>query len=224
MAGSSSNGKTTQSQKDKARAEAEQRRARAEEGGEDQHGHERNKPGQAVHPEGEGDLHASHEENTERETDDLYDVHGRESEVLEWRRHSDLDAPPPRNGYVNRFIRVRLGNVRDTGRLRNALREGWRPVLKSEVSDRSLPSIHLENVGDVIGVEDLVLCEMPEHVFKQRQQYFRKKLRRQNAAIERQLAEQSRDNVPGFGPIQQQRSSSVSVPRRQQVEVADDEL
>lgn len=214
---------STQSQKEKARQQAEARRAREEEGGEDQHGHNRNKPGQAVHQEGEHEIHASHEENTDREVDDLYDVEGRESEVLEWKRHSDLDAPPPRNGYVNRFIRVRLGNVRDNGRLRNALREGWRPVLRSEVSDRSLPSIHLEKFGDVIGVEDLILCEMPEHAFKQRQEYFRKKLKRQNAAIQRQLDEQSRKDVPGFGPIQQQRSSSVSVPRRQ-AEVAEDEL
>lgn len=211
-------------QKQKARQQAENRRARAETGGEDAHGKERNKPGQAVHQEGEHELHASHAENTDRDTDNLYDIEGRESEVLEWKRHSDLDAPPARNGYVNRFIRVRLGNVRDTGRLRNALREGWRPVLRDEVSDRSLPSIHLEKFGDVIGVEDLILCEMPEHAYKQRQLHFRQKLRRQNAAIERQLAEQSRKDVPGFGPIQQQRSSSVSVPSKRQASVADDEL
>lgn len=212
----------SQSQKDAAREALDARRARAEDGGQDAKGNERNLPGQTVHQEGE-QVHKTHDENTDRAVDDIHDIDGRESEITEWRRHSDLDAPPPRDGFVNRFIRVRLGTVRDTARLRNAIREGWRPVKRESVSDRTLPSIHLENVGDVIGVEDLILCEMPESVFKKRQEFYRTKQRRQNAAIERQLAEQSATNVPGFGPIEQQRSSSVSVPRRQAA-VADDEV
>jgi len=180
-------------------------------------------PEQETHDEGEAE-HLAHEENTDREMDDIYDTDG-ENEVIEWKRHSDLDAPPAREGYVNRFIRIRLGTVRDTARLRNAMREGWRPVKKSSVTDRSLPAIHLENVGDVIGVEDLILCEMPKRVYLERKAYFKAKLKRQNDAIERQLKNVSRSDASGFGPIQQQRSTSVTrQPQRQNVEVADDEI
>jgi len=209
--------------KSAARKTAEARQARSADGGTDQHGKDRNLPEQETHDEGEAE-HLAHEENTDREMDDIYDTDG-ENEVIEWKRHSDLDAPPAREGYVNRFIRIRLGTVRDTARLRNAMREGWRPVKKSSVTDRSLPAIHLENVGDVIGVEDLILCEMPKRVYLERKAYFKAKLKRQNDAIERQLKNVSRSDASGFGPIQQQRSTSVTrQPQRQNVEVADDEI
>lgn len=214
--------KKVRSQRAVVRETAEARRVRSEEGGADAQGRERNQPGQAVHQEGE-QMHAAHEENSPEEISDLYDVDGRENEIVEWRRHSDLDAPPAREGYVNRFVRIRLGTVRDTARLRNALREGWRPVLRESVNDRTLPSIHLEQFGDVIGVEDLLLCEMPEHAYKKRQKFFSDKKQRQNAAIERQLRAQSQEGATGFGPIEQQRASSVTN-RPRNVQVADDEV
>ena len=208
--------------KDQARAAAEKRREQAEAGGESALGEERNKPHQTVHEEGE-QVHATHDENIDVELADLYEDTSSENEILEWRRHSDLDAPPAREGFVNRFIRIRLGTVRDTARLRNAMREGWRPVKRENVSDRSLPSIHLEQFGDVIGVEDLILCEMPQHRHAERMEFYRKKRARQDEAIQRQLAAQSQAGATGFGSIQQQRSSSVSVPQRN-VEVAADEI
>ncbi len=213
----------TRSKKTAARQTAEARKARSETGGKDAKGQDRNVAEQEVHDEGEVE-HLAHEENTDRELDALYSTDD-ESEVIEWKRHSDLDAPPSRDGYVNRFIRIRLGTVRDTARLRNAMREGWRPVKKSSVTDRSLPSVHLEKVGDVIGVEDLILCEMPKRAYQKRKEYFKAKLARMNAAIERQLRNVSQTDVPGFGPIQQQRATSVTrAPAHQNVGVADDEI
>ena len=212
------------SAKDQARQTAEARQLDSEDGSQDSAGRDTNTVDQTVHDEGELE-HRAHDEDTDRQTDELYDMDG-DNEVLEWKRHSDLDAPPARDGYVNRFIRIRLGIVRDTARLRNAMREGWRPVRASSVSDRSLPTVHLDNnFGDVIGVEDLILCEMPRNVYLKRQKYFRDKRTRQNQAIERQLRNQSSESAPGFGPIEQQRSSSVSRAQpRSNVAVADDEI
>ena len=180
-------------------------------------GKKRNDPEQEVH----GDVKAQ-DENTERDLDDLYDPEA-ENEITEWKRHSDLDAPPARKGYVNRFIRIRLGNVRDTARLRNAIREGWRPVKASSVSDRSLPTTSLDQYGEVIGVEDLILCEMPKKMHKQRKKFYADKQRRQNKAIERQLRGVSRADVSGFGPIQDTSVSRVSAMPQRNVRVADDD-
>jgi hypothetical protein len=202
--------------KEQARIAAEKRRTAATQG-KKVSGVEKNAPEQVVH----GDDKV-HEENTERVTDDLYDTEG-DNEIQEWRRYSDLDAPPARDGYVNRFIRIRLGTVRDTARLRNAIREGWRPVKASAVPDRSLPTTSLDQYGDVIGVEDLILCEMPIHLHKQRMKFFRDKQRRQNQAIERQLKGVSREDVSGFGPITATRHSSVTAAPPRRVEVADDD-
>jgi hypothetical protein len=203
--------------KSQARKKAEQRRVDSASGTKVS-GKEKNAPEQLVH--GEGKVHET--ENMDREMDDLYDTET-DNEQTEWRRHSDLDAPPARDGYVNRFIRIRLGTVRDTARLRNAIREGWRPVKASSLSDRSLPTTTLDQYGEVIGVEDLILCEMPIHMHKQRQKHFREKQQRQNRAIERQLKGVSRQDVSGFGPIQATRHSSVTAAPQRRVEVADDD-
>ncbi len=203
--------------KSQARKQAEKRRADSA-SGKKAKGGKRNEPEQLTH--GEDKVHEA--ENMDREVDDLYLTEA-DNEIQEWRRHSDLDAPPARDGYVNRFIRIRLGTVRDTARLRNAMREGWRPVKASSVTDRSLPTIHLDQFGEIIGVEDLILCEMPVQMHKQRMKFYKDKQRRQNQAIERQLKGVSQVDHPGFGPIETQRRSSVTAAPTRRVEVADDD-
>lgn len=211
---------TTSQARTNARQAAETARVRGNQG-KDRKGVTRNAEHQTVH-EAAGD-HAIHDENTDREADDIYTTEG-ENEVHEWRRHSALDAPPARPGYVMRFIRVRLGTTRDTANWIGKQREGWRPVKASSVTGRSLPTTQLEGGAEVIGVEDLILCEMPERVFQQRASFYRNKLDQQNAAIERQLREAVRGGQ-GFGPIEQARNTSVSVraPGRSHVGVAADE-
>ncbi len=204
--------------KEQARTAAEKRRTKSSQGIKTS-GVQKNDPEQLVH----GETKVHEEENTDREMDDLYNTEA-DNEVTEWRRHSDLDGPPPRKGYVNRFIRIRLGTVKDTARLRNAIREGWRPVKASSVSDHSLPTINLDQYGDIIGVEDLILCEMPKKVHAQRKKFYADKQRRQNQAIERQLKGVSRGDIAGFGPIVPTHHTQVTVaaPVRT-VEVADDD-
>lgn len=203
---------TTSQAKSNARLAAETRRAGLNQGKElddpEKRGRTRNEPDQRVHQASQE--HVIHDENTDRGADDLYRTEG-DNEVSEWRRHSSLDAPPARPGYVQRFIRVRLGTTRDAANWQKKFREGWRPVKVSDVTDRSLPTTFHEG-AQVIGVEDLLLCEMPERVFMQRQKYFQTKLDNQNAAIERQLREASMPaETGGFGPIEQDRRTSVSV-------------
>ena len=207
---------TNNQAKQQARNQTEKRRTESAQGKKPS-GEQKNAPEAVVHAD-----EKVHDENTERDTDDLYATEG-ENEVTEWRRHSDLDAPPARDGYVNRFIRIRLGTVRDTARLSNALREGWKPVKASSVDRRSLPTINIDQWGDVIGVEDLILCEMREEVHAQRKKFFADKQRRQNQAIERQLKGVSREDVSGFGPITSTRHSHVTVAPTRRVEVADDD-
>jgi hypothetical protein len=203
--------------KAEARKTSEKRRAESAQGKKPS-GEKRNAPEQITH--GDDKVHES--ENMDREMDELYDTES-DNEVTEWRRHSDLDAPPARKGYVNRFIRIRLGTVRDTARLRNAIREGWRPIKASTLSDRSLPTTNLDQYGDVIGVEDLILCEMPVKVHAQRKKHFKDKQRRQNQAIERQLKGVSKEDVSGFGPIESTSRTRVSAAPARRVEVADDD-
>jgi hypothetical protein len=48
-------------------------------------------------------------------------------EELEWKRPSTLEAPPPRPGYVQRWIRTSIGASNDPQNVSKRFREGWRP-------------------------------------------------------------------------------------------------
>jgi len=190
-----------------ARAQALRRRELAK-AGKKSNGAPRNSQDQLVHSE-----ERIHGENTDREADQVSAL-DRENEITEWRRHSDLDFPPARPGYVNRLIRIRLGTTADLARLRQTTREGWRPIKASSLQDNSLPTIHLNQFGDVIGVEDLVLCEMPERLDQQRKAFYAAEQVRMNQASNGEdLAKISRSDVAGFGPIQQDRNTKVSLRR-----------
>jgi hypothetical protein len=187
---------------------------------------QRNTGDQRVHAAGSGH-EATHDENTD--TAFASDYHADlDNEVTEWIRPSDLEAPPARSGMVQRWIRIRLGTVRDTARLRKAMREGWRPVKASASIGHSLPIIQHDSLGegDYIGAEDLILMEMPERVARQRERFYKRKQARQTGAVERQVKGVHSEDHIGFGNIRSQSRSRVKVSqgRARTVEAADDDF
>ncbi len=190
-------------------------------------GGDRNRTDQRVHA--TGSQEQIHDENLDMAGLEGYDVEGA-SEVDEWIRPSELEAPPPRPGFVQRWIRIRLGTTRDTARLRKAQREGWRPVKASSManSEHSLPIIRHDELGDgdYVGAEDLILMEMPERINQQRERFYKRKQARQTGAVERQVKGVHRDEHLGFGSVRMRNVSSVrrgpGVARA--VSPADDEL
>jgi len=187
---------------------------------------QRNTGDQMVHPAGSGH-EAPHDENTDQAAASDYTA-DLDNEVTEWVRPSDLEAPPARAGMVQRWIRIRLGNVRDTARLRKAMREGWRPVKASAMGGLSLPIIQHDSLGegDYIGAEDLILMEMPERVAQQRSRFYKRKQARQTGAVERQVKGVHSEDHIGFGDIRSRSHSRVRVAQgtARQVEAADDDF
>lgn len=186
----------------------------------------RNRADQRVHT--AAGHEAPHDENLEQLGADISDAEF-ENEVTEWARPSDLDTPPPRPGYVQRWIRIRLGTVRDTARLRRSMREGWRPVkASSAIPGHSLPIIQHDSLGDgdYIGAEDLILMEMPTKVAAQREAFYKQKKARQTGAVERQVKGVHSEDHIGFGPIRARSHSRTRLGGGQarNVAPADDEL
>lgn len=181
---------------------------------------------QRVHVAGSGH-EAVHDENTETAFDSDYTA-DLDNEVTEWVRPSDLMAPPARPGYVQRWIRIRLGTVRDTARLQKAMREGWRPVKASASVGHSLPIIQHDSLGegDYIGAEDLILMQMPERVARQRDRFYKRKQARQTGAVERQVKGVHSEDHIGFGGIRATSRSRVKVSQgtARQVSAADDDF
>lgn len=114
----------------------------------------------------------------------------------EWSRPSELEAPEPRPGMTQRWIRVRLGNEEDARNSMRKFREGWMPRQLDTVPEGyAPPTFSHSRLGNVIGVEDLILCEMPIKKAEQRNAHYRAKRDRMIEGIENDLR-----NVARGGP------------------------
>lgn len=138
------------------------------------------------------------------ESYELEDAH--KSDDKPWVRPSSLEAPPARPGFAQRWIRVAFKNEDDPTNSSRRFREGWKPRPADTVPPSyQAPSIAHGKWAGAIGVEGMVLCEMPKPMRDKRTKYFADETRRITDAIEGELQAQSR---PGM-EITQQRVSKV---------------
>jgi hypothetical protein len=106
----------------------------------------------------------------------------------EWKPANTLDAPTPRPGMIQRWIRHQSPGPEGAGDAKNwsrAMREGWVPRAINTVPEGfdAPTGKHGSSGGTVIMIGDLILCEMPLVRYRSRRKYFREKLQRQLAAI-----------------------------------------
>src|SRR5690606_13057980 len=85
-----------------------------------------------THYVGNEDVHVTNQSARQVDKRDEID---RDSELPQsWKRPSQLDAPAPRPGYKQRWVRYRNGNHEDADNLEKMLDQGWRPVRRSRAS------------------------------------------------------------------------------------------
>ena len=87
------------------------------------------------------------------------------------------------------------------------MRAGWSPRAADSVKDKRYPTINHGQWAGSIGIEGMILCEMPEDKFKKMKQYYRGKSEDQNEAIPGELDAIART---GGIPIHQDRKSTSS--------------
>ena len=78
-----------------------------------------------------------------------------------WTPPSTLDAPPPPEGYVHRWIRDSVMGYDDKKNLSARIREGFELVRAEEYPDFEAPSIQDGKHAGVIGVGGLLLARFP---------------------------------------------------------------
>ena len=134
----------------------------------------------------------------------------RDSHGDAWEKPSDLDAPPPREGYTQRWIRYQMGNDEDAKNTIKMFKQGWLPRPASTVDPKYLPpTVQHPRLGDVIGVDDLMLCEMPLKKAEQRNAYYRRRQDRMIEGIENDIRK-----VDRHGPrINMDQSTKVTARR-----------
>ena len=89
-----------------------------------------------------------------------------------WRPPSLLDAPPPPEGYVHRWIRAEVRGFDDRKNLSARVREGWDLVRKDEHPDFEAPTIDSGRYEGVFGVGGLLLARIPIEIVEERKEYF----------------------------------------------------
>jgi hypothetical protein len=124
-----------------------------------------------------------------------------------WKPPSLLDAPDPRPGMVQRWIATSIQGRETPDNVYKRMRAGWNPRSADTVKDQRFPTINHGQWAGSIGVEGMILCEMPEEKFKAMKDYYRGRAEEQNESIPGELDAMART---GGIPIHQDRKSSSS--------------
>jgi hypothetical protein len=142
---------------------------------------------------------------------------------FEWKPANTLESPPPRPGMEQRWVRFQLGDKNDPRNWSRKMRERWAPRKLDTVPEQFMPpTLTHGQLGDVIGVGDLILCERPAQIGASRRKYFRQKQSRQVAAAQkRHVNKVQRDDHP-ITVTERRERPTVGVGRRR-AQVQDDE-
>jgi len=145
-----------------------------------------------------------------------------QQEATQWIRPSSLDAPDPREGMEQRWVRKSLRGADDPKNLNRSWREGWRPRAPDTLPEEwRIYANFADKSEGMIVVDDLILMEIDSRVLKQRKRAIESATANQMRSVEHDLES---TQIAGH-PIVREHKTSVSYPahRVQPVGVADDD-
>ena len=123
-----------------------------------------------------------------------------------WQPPSSLDAPPPPEGYVHRWIRESVMGFDDNKNLSARLREGFELVRADEYPNFQAPTIQDGKHAGVIGVGGLILARFPIESKTERDKFYREKTADQMNAVDNDLMREQHSSMP----IHNERQSRVT--------------
>tara|TARA_Y100000289_G_scaffold40128_1_gene39651 strand:- start:12 stop:497 length:486 start_codon:yes stop_codon:yes gene_type:complete len=124
-----------------------------------------------------------------------------------WSPPAVLDAPQARPGYVQRWVATTILGKETPDNVYKRMREGWEPRKSDTVKEQHFPTINHGQWVGCIGIEGMILCEMPEEQHKAMKSYYNDKSQQQNDALSGELDSLGRRTGQ---PIFQERQSSTS--------------
>ena len=133
-----------------------------------------------------------------------------------YERPNNLRAPPPRQGYEQRWVRMDNANIGDpTSNYRNKMLEGFVPRDPKTLSDH-YRLLQAASAGvDVIRVGSLVLCEKPVAMVNAKKKFLREEVAKLNRSINAEHEKVSQEGQARTGiPLVHEETESVSRGRR----------
>lgn len=114
-----------------------------------------------------------------------------------WRPTMSLEAPPPKPGMEQRWIRFTAGGVNDPQNWSRAMRGQWSPrKLDTVPKGFNVPASVVQGLGEVVTVGDVILCERDRRIGASRRKYFRDLQKKQMAAAKRHFKAVEREDHP----------------------------
>ena len=117
-----------------------------------------------------------------------------------WQPPSLLDAPPPPQGYVYRWIRESMIGQNDPANMSKRIREGWEPVNAKDHPDFEAPTIDDGKHAGIIGVGGLILAKIPKETVDERRAYYQNVADQQIQAVDNDLMRESNQVMPISNP------------------------
>jgi|TARA_R110002094_G_scaffold170362_1_gene152598 hypothetical protein len=124
-----------------------------------------------------------------------------------WKPPSLLDAPEPRPGYVQRWVATSIQGKDTPDNVYKRMREGWSARSAETVKSELFPTINHGQWTGSIGIEGMLLCEMPKERHASMKAYYQGKSNDQNQSVVGELDALGRQS--GL-PIHQERKSETS--------------
>jgi hypothetical protein len=124
-----------------------------------------------------------------------------------WKPPALLDAPEARPGYVQRWVATSIQGKDTPDNVYKRMREGWEPRSADTVKSKLFPTINHGQWEGCIGIEGMLLCEMPEERHQAMKDYYSGKNEEQNESVVGELEALGRSSGQ---PIYQERRSETS--------------
>lgn len=112
----------------------------------------------------------------------------------DWEQVLRTKAPPPREGFAQRWVRIMAQGVEDTANIMRKRNEGWEPRRAESIPTGFFaPTIQHASFGNCVMNGDMILMERPMRIHEKQRRHVNKMASLQASAIERYLQQ----NAPG---------------------------
>ena len=114
-----------------------------------------------------------------------------------WEPPEQLRTPEPPEGWKYRWVRYEIRGTPDNRNVLSRLRQHYQLVMTDEIPNTGeFESFQSGQYAGIVMSGDLLLMKVPLHIAEQRQDYYSKKARRMQKAVDQEFDQEDTDLMP----------------------------